>query len=61
MNCACRKFRLSSKKGGKTEHAKFAARFCINWTGVGQAPHITQVGEHQLPLMSPWEQHGEKS
>ena len=53
MNCVCRKFHLSPKKGGKTEHAKFAARFCTNWTVVGQAPHITQVGEHQLPLMSP--------
>ena len=61
MNCACRKCHLSPKKGWKTEHAKFAARFCTNWTVVGQAPHITQVGEHQLPLMSPWEHHGEKS
>jgi hypothetical protein len=52
MNCACRKFHLSPKEG-KTEHAKFAARFCTNRTAVGQAPHITQVGEHQLPPMSP--------
>jgi hypothetical protein len=50
-----RKFRLSAKKEGKTKHAKFAAGFCSNWTVVGQALHITQVGEHQLPLMSPWE------
>jgi hypothetical protein len=52
MNCGCRKFHLSPKKEGK-EYAKFAARFCAKWTVVGQAPHITQVGEHQLPLMSP--------
>jgi hypothetical protein len=55
MNCACRNFHLSAKKEGKTKHAKFAAGFCSNWTVVGQALHIRQVGEHQLPLMSPWE------
>jgi hypothetical protein len=47
MNCACRNFHLSAKKEGKTKHAKFAAGFCSNWTVVGQALHIRQVGEHQ--------------